>query len=121
MYQEAVVRIADREAEPATIGRGVRQVCLLSQILFSIYTEMMMIDAMDGIEEGVLVFGELLKHIKFAAGDQAIVASSEGGLQKLMDSLDVTGRRQDMKINVQKTKTMRISRRGGKKLHIEID
>ena len=35
-----------------------------------------------------------------------------------MDSLDVTGRRYDMKINVKKT--MRISRRVGVKLHIEI-
>ena len=63
--------------------------------------------------------GELLKDIKFA-DNQAMVASSEDGLQKLMDSLDVSGRRYDMRINVKKTKTMRISRRGGEKLHIEI-
>ena len=52
----------------------------------------MMIEAMDGIEEGVLVEGELLDDIKFA-DDQSIVASLEDGLLKLMDSLDVTGRR----------------------------
>ena len=119
MHQEAVVRVNDEVTEPAIIGRGVRQGCLLSPILFSIYAEMMMIEALDGIEEGVLVGGVLLKDIKFA-DDQAMVASSEDGLQKMMDSLDVTGRRYDMKINVKKTKTMRISRRGGVKLHIEI-
>ena len=78
-----------------------------------------MIEALDGIEEGVPVGGVLQKDIKFA-DDRAMVASSEDGLQKMMDSLDVTGRRYDMKINVKKTKTMRISRRGGVKLHIEI-
>ena len=78
-----------------------------------------MIEALDGIEEGVPVGGVLQKDIKFA-DDRAMVASSEDGLQKMMDSLDVTGRRYDMKINVKKTKTMRISRRGGVKLHIEM-
>ena len=65
--------------------------------------------------------GELLKDIKFA-DNQAMVASSEDSLQKLMDSLDVTGRRYDMSINVQvkKTKSMRISRQGGEKLHLKI-
>ena len=119
MHQEAVVRVNDEVTEPAIIGRGVRQGCLLSPILFSIYAEMMMIEALDGIEKGVLVGGVLLKDIKFA-DDQAMVASSEDGLQKMMDSFDVTDRRYDMKINVKKTKTMRISRRGGVKLHIEI-
>ena len=119
MHQEAVVRVNDEVTEPAIIGRGVRQGCLLSPILFSIYAEMMMIEALDGIEEGVPVGGVLQKDIKFA-DDRAMVASSEDGLQKMMDSLDVTGRRYDMKINVKKTKPMSISRRGGVKLHIEM-
>ena len=36
MHQEAVVRVNDEVTEPAIIGRGVRQGCLLSPILFSI-------------------------------------------------------------------------------------
>ena len=42
--------------------------------------------------------------------------------KKLMCLLDVTSSRDDMSINVQvkKTKTMRISRRGGEKLHVKI-
>ena len=80
-----------------------------------------MIEAMDGFEEGVLVGGVLMKDIKFA-DDQAMVASSEDGLQTLMDSLEATGRSYDMKINVKKIKTKRmsISMRGGVKFHIEI-
>ena len=45
MRQEAVVRIADGESVPGIIGRGVRQGCLISPLLFSIYAEVMMIEA----------------------------------------------------------------------------
>jgi hypothetical protein len=53
MRQQAVVRVADGESEPAVIGRGVRQGCTLSPLLFSIYAEAMMLEAMEGIEDGV--------------------------------------------------------------------
>jgi len=37
------------------IGREVRQGCPLSPLLFSIYSEIMMIDALEDIEEGIKV------------------------------------------------------------------
>ena len=76
MQHTAVVRTENGYSKPGEIGRGVRQGCLLSPLLFSIYAEMMMIEAIEDVEEGVRVGGELLKDVKFA-DDQGMVAQTE--------------------------------------------
>src|SRR6476469_7677148 len=101
--QEAVVRIAGEESDSGIIRRGVRQGCPLSSLLFSIYAEMMMKEAIENVEEGIRVGGELIKDVK-SADDQGMVANTEAGLQSLMDSLNTTAKHYDMKINIKKTK-----------------
>ena len=61
MNKEAVVRIA-----------GV------SPLLFSIYAEMIMKEALENVEEGIRVGGELIKDVKYAdADDQGMVTNTE--------------------------------------------
>src|SRR6478609_3855565 len=74
MNQDAVVRIAGGESDSGIIGRGVRQGCPLSPLLFSIYAEMMMKEALENVEEGIRVGGELIKYVKYA-DDQGMVAN----------------------------------------------
>jgi hypothetical protein len=112
MKQEAVVRVMGEDSDPCCIGRGVRQGCTLSPLLFSIYAEQMMIEAMDNVNVGVKVRGELLKDVRFA-DDQGMVAESEKDLQLIMVSLNKVSQEYGMKINMKKTKVMKISRKCG--------
>ena len=103
MRQEVVIRITNEESDPGTIGRGVRQRCPISPLLFSIYAEVMMIGAMKNCEEGIVLGGQVVGDVRFA-DDQGMVSSSEDNLQRLMDRLNETDNRFKMKINVQKPK-----------------
>ena len=65
--------------EPAIIGRGIRQGCLMSPILFNIYAEAMIREVLDDVAEGVKVGGKLIKAVRFA-NDQAMIGTTETGL-----------------------------------------
>ena len=120
MKQEVMVRIDEEYTEPSIIGRGVRQGCLMSPLLFSMYAEAMMKEAMEGVEEGVKVGGQVIQDVRFA-DDQGMVASTEVGLQRIMDRLTEVACRYGMKINVKKTKVMRVSRKGGEAINIVVE
>jgi hypothetical protein len=120
VHQKAVVRVGNETSEESEIGRGVRQGCCMSPLLFNIYIEAVMVEAMEGVEEGIKVNGKTLNDVRFA-DDQGMVAGSEEGLQTLIDRLSVTAERYGMRINAKKTKVMRVSRKTGGKLNITIN
>ena len=120
MNQEAVVRIAGGESDAAIIGRGVRQGCPLSPLLFSTCAEMIMKEVFVNVEEGIRVGGVLIKDVKYA-DDQGIIANTEAGLQSMMDSLNITTKHGDMKINIKKTKAIVVSRNGGERVNITVE
>jgi len=51
LNQKSVVKVMPEYSEDNDIGRGVRQGCCISPMLFNIYAEAMMTEAMEGIEE----------------------------------------------------------------------
>ena len=86
--QVAAVRTNERETDLIEIGRGTRQGCPLSLVLFNLYDEAMIREAFDDLEEGIILGGKLIKDIRFA-DDKEVLASTKEGLQKLMPSLDL--------------------------------
>ena len=102
MGQSARVRLKDGLSEPAVIGCGTRQGCLLSPILFNIYYEAMLRDALSRVTEGIRVGGHLIKTVRFV-DDQAILATSVKGLQLMMDKMQETTGEYRRMINIKKT------------------
>ena len=54
----ATVRVGSDCSEASLMGRGVRQGCCLSPLLYTVYAEIMMVEAMDDIEDGIKVGGK---------------------------------------------------------------
>ena len=108
------------ESDLGIIRRGVRQGCPPSPLLFSIYAEMMMKEALENVEVGIWIGGELIKDVKYA-DDQGMVANTEAELQSFLDSLNITAKHYDMKINIKKTKAMVVSRNGGERVNLTVE
>ena len=80
----------------------------------------MMIEAMENNEDGILVGGQLVSDVRFA-DDQGMVANTEEGLQRIMHRFNDTAKKYNMKINVEKTKTMVMSKKEDRVVNITID
>ncbi len=76
----------------------------LTSVVFDLW-EVMMIEALEGLEEGVLVGGQLVSDVRFI-DDQGMVANTESGLQSQMNKLNNTAKNYGMKITAQKIKTI---------------
>src|SRR5690349_10251499 len=94
-----------------TLPVPIPKIAINSFALFTIYAETRMLKAMEGVEEGVQIGGKLLEVARFA-DDQGMAAECEAGLQKIMNSLHSTATNYGMKINIKKTKVMRVSKEG---------
>src|SRR5688572_33494243 len=112
MNQKVKIRIDGECSEEGEIGRGVRQGCPLSPLLFNIYIEELIQEALEETEEGVKVGGRLIKALRFA-DDQAMLATTQAGLQKMMDKLNLTSKTYKKKIKIGKTQVITGKREEG--------
>ena len=101
--QQAAVNIDNNLTPWIEIKRGVRQGCVMSPDLFSVYGEIIMrsINGMEGIRIG----GENINNIRFA-DDTVIIADSEEKLQALLDTVKRESENMGLKINIKKTEVV---------------
>jgi hypothetical protein len=108
MEHSVNIRLDQGETRSVKIGRGVRQGCCLSPILFNLYSEYLTKEALEGFGD-FKIGGQVIRTVKYA-NDIVLLAKDEIVLQGMFDRLSEIGRRCGMEMNVEKTKVMRISR-----------
>jgi len=108
MPQNVKVRLNRGETRSVKIGRGVRQGCCLSPIVFTLYSECLAKEALERF--GCFQIGGQIIHTVKYADDLVLLAKEEEVLQDMIGNLIEIGGCYGMEMNVEKTKVMRISR-----------
>ena len=84
--QKASVRTNQEESEEIEIKRGIRQGCILSPILFSLYSEFLIVEALSD-RKGLNINGENINNIRIA-DDTVLIAESNKDLQEMINELN---------------------------------
>ena len=86
--QHAVVRWDGEISREVVVERGARQGCVISPLLFNLYSECMIKEAMEGME-GVAFNGINVTNLRYA-DDAVLMADRRKKMQKIIDILSET-------------------------------
>ena len=106
--QVAVVRTDKGNSRKVSIKRGTRQGCVLSPYLFNLPTEMVVREVNPSL--GVSIGGKRLSNLRYA-DDTALMSETETELQCIVDRVNEVGKDFGMKMNVNKTISIVVSRK----------
>ena len=98
--QKTTIRWDNQKCESLNITKGVRQGCILSPHLFSIYTEQIMREA-DIEDMGVKIGGRNLTDLRYA-DDTALLADNITNMRRILYRVDGVGTKAGLKSNAKK-------------------
>ena len=103
--QEATIRTEYGETGNIPIGKGVRQCCILSPLLFNIYAEKIMREALDKWDKGIGIGGRKVSNLRYA-DDTTLIAGNREDLIELIEKVKSLSEKAGLYLNVKKTKVM---------------
>ena len=104
--QEVTVRTGHETTNLFQIGKGARQVCILSSCLFNLYAEYTMRNAgLDEAQAGIKTAGRNINNFRYA-DDTTLMAESKEELKSLLMKVKEESEKVCLKLNIQKTKIM---------------
>lgn len=107
--QKAAVRVENVTSEEIEIQRGVRQGCILSPILFNLYSEDIVDKALVDQDIGIKINGTAINNLRYA-DDTVILAGTHEELQTLLDRIVAVSKEYGLSLNINKTKYMLITK-----------
>ena len=108
--QRAQIVIDNEPSTEIEIRRGVRQGCIMSPLLFNVYSEAIFEEALISQSEGIIINGKTINNIRYA-DDTVIMASSAEQLQLLLNKTNSFCEEYGLKMNIKKTKYMIITKK----------
>ena len=104
--QKATVRTGHGTTDWFQIGKGVRQVCILSLCLFNLCAEYIMRNAgLDEAQAGIKIAGRNINNLRYA-GNTTLMAESEEELKSLLKKVEEKSEKVGLKLNIQRSKIM---------------
>ena len=100
VHQSVAVRFPKGLTNWVEIKRGVRQGCIVSPDLFNLHGESIL-RSLDGVPVGVSINGVIINNIRYA-DDIVSIATTEEGLQQLLDESNSNGESKGFSINHKK-------------------
>ena len=112
------IRVNEEHFEPGKIGRGVRQGCPLPPLLFNVFIEEFVREAVRDLNNGIMEFIPLSWSEEEGSGYEFVcgltmMTRSQEGLQTMMDKLNTISTEVGIKISIEKTRVSNIMQRKG--------
>lgn len=108
--QTSVIIVEPEMSNDIPIKRGVRQGCVLLLLLFNLYSEFIISEALDEVNECIKVNSECINNIR-CTDDIVVISNNMLSLQNIVDRLVDTSESFGLSLNINKTKYMIISKK----------